>query len=471
MTAPAPTVRVTHPPGRSPERAYAAAVVLGEQLGLAFSLVPESRDDVLLQLAGDRDRSISMPDAFLSSVSDSAWLTPESVPASPPRDASPSPLGAPRVGQDLPVLFGSGDRPIAVAEDGRVTLGVDVLGSAAFLLTRYEEVARPVTDEHGRFPATAALATAGGFRERPLLDEYVELLRAAFEHVWPGLASKAPPLRLSLSHDVDWPLCAPRGRAGARTAAGDIVVRRDPVLALRRLVALGPWARHGSRRLDPCNTFDLMMDLAESAGVRSSFYFMAEGTHPLDGDYRLDDRWVIDLIARIDRRGHEVGLHPSYRTSDEPPLLSEELTRLQRACDAAGAHPAAWGGRQHFLRWRAPTSWRAWADAGLDYDSSVGWADAVGFRSGTCREHPVFDLEAGRRLDLRERPLVVMEATLLDAATPAGLVPGRVADLRAACATVGGDFSLLWHNSRLLERRHVAAFRASVAASAEEIRA
>jgi len=206
-----------------------------------------------------------------------------------------------------------------------------------------------------------------------------------------------------------------------------------------------------------------MMDVAERAGLRADYYFMAEGSHPLDGTYRLDDPWVIDLMARIAARGHEVGFHPSYRTSDEPALLAQELARLRRACAAAGVEPARWGGRQHFLRWRAPASWRAWEEAGLDYDSSVGWADAIGFRSGTCREHPVFDLEAGRPLGLRERPLVVMEGSFFQTGLPAKDIPGRVAALRRAVERVGGELSLLWHNSRLQERRDVKAFRASVA--------
>jgi hypothetical protein len=456
-------LRVAVPPGRQAERGYAAAVVLQEQLGLEYDLEVEDRRDVALTLAGDPHRSVQMPDEFLGRLSEDEWLTPASVPGPPAWSREPSPLGAPRAADGLPVLFGAADGALAAVADDRVELAVDVFGSAVFMLGRYEEIARPVPDEHGRFRSDAAVATQGGFGERPLLDEYVELLRAAVNRVWPGLARPAPSTSLALSHDVDWPLCPARGRAGARTAAGDLVVRRDPGLAARRLVSLGPWGRRGRRRLDPCNTFELMMDAAEAAGVRSAFYFMAEGSHPLDGRYRLDDPWIVDLIARIAGRGHAVGLHPSYGTSDEPGLLGEELERLRGACQAAGVWPSRWGGRQHFLRWRAPSSWRAWADAGLDYDSSLGWSDTIGFRSGTCREHPVFDLERGRPLDLRERPLIVMEGALLQNGVVAHDLPDRVVAMGAAVASVGGEMSLLWHNSRLQEARDKQAFRRSVA--------
>jgi len=38
---------------------------------------------------------------------------------------------------------------------------------------------------------------------------------------------------------------------------------------------------------------------------------------------------------------------------------------------------------------------RAWADAGMDYDSTLSYADRPGFRCGTCSEYPAFDPVAG----------------------------------------------------------------------------
>jgi len=146
--------------------------------------------------------------------------------------------------------------------------------------------------------------------------------------------------------------------------------------------------------------------------------------------------------------------------------VRRELERLLAAADELGVEQDEWGGRQHFLRWEAPTTWRAWADAGLAYDSSLGYADRVGFRSGTCHEHEVFDLRARRRLPLRERPLVVMEATLperkyMGLGHEAAVETAR--RLRATCERFGGDFTLLWHNSYLLTAADRQAFRRVIA--------
>jgi hypothetical protein len=67
----------------------------------------------------------------------------------------------------------------------------------------------------------------------------------------------------------------------------------------------------------------------------------------------------------------------------------------------------------HYLRWEQPTTLQAWADAGMDYDSTLGYADYPGFRCGTCFEYPAFDPSLQRKLSLRIRPLVAMECSII----------------------------------------------------------
>ncbi|MEO6771872.1 MAG: hypothetical protein ABI467_02490, partial [Kofleriaceae bacterium] len=137
--------------------------------------------------------------------------------------------------------------------------------------------------------------------------------------------------------------------------------------------------------------------------------------------------------------------HPSYNAYADPELWKLEYDRLARLAPA----PVV-GGREHYLRFAVPETWRIWDANGMEWDSTLGYADREGFRCGTCYEFPVFDVRAGRRLRLRERPLVAMDATLvgyrkLDPAATAAVLAG----LRAECKKYGGTFMLLWHNSNL----------------------
>lgn len=91
----------------------------------------------------------------------------------------------------------------------------------------------------------------------------------------------------------------------------------------------------------------------------------------------------------------------------------------------------------------------------MAYDSTLTYADHPGFRCGTCHEYPAFDPVAGTALQLRIRPLIAMECTVL-APRYMNLGSGDIAlkkfiQLKQSCRAVNGNFTLLWHNT-LLER-------------------
>jgi histidyl-tRNA synthetase len=106
-------------------------------------------------------------------------------------------------------------------------------------------------------------------------------------------------------------------------------------------------------------------------------------------------------------------------------------------------------------------------DAGVAYDATLGFSSTAGFRAGCCYEFPVFNVVTRRPLRLRERPLVAMEVALLDRL---GLAKDelleRLLTLCDRCRLVGGDFTLLWHNSRLQTRADREAYEALVRAAA-----
>lgn len=325
----------------------------------------------------------------------------------------------------------------------------DLFGMCFFLLTRYEEAVAGERDAHGRFPASASLAAREGFLERPVVNELVEELWAALQRETPRLERRRRSFRMLPSHDVDVPF-SPPGRL--RRIAVDLVRRRDPRLALERL------------RSDPYDTFDWLLEESERAGTRSAFYFLAAHTGPDDGGepYSLDDPRVRDLARRIADRGHELGVHGSYATWRDPGQLASETEAVARL---ANAERHELGGRQHYLRWANPETWRAYEHAGLAYDTSLSFADAPGFRCGVCWEFPVFDLRERRTLALRERPLVAMEASLLQYQR-LGIddTRAKLIALKETCRRYEGDFTLLWHNDRLWWRGAKELYREVLAA-------
>jgi hypothetical protein len=132
-------------------------------------------------------------------------------------------------------------------------------------------------------------------------------------------------------------------------------------------------------------------------------------------------------------------------------LLGGPAARLQRIAAEEGIQQPEWGGRMHFLRWHWPTTAHGWEQAGFHYDSTLSYADRPGFRCGTCHAYPMFDPVAQRQLQLIQRPLIVMECSVIaERYLGLGYGPDALAliqQLQQRCRAVGGQFTLLWHNS------------------------
>ena len=459
----ADTLVVEVPSGYQPERRYVLDVVLADWLGLRHEIVACDRPGVAIRVAGDpAAREVTLPDVLFATPAD-AWLTERSMPRTPFTCLREGPL-APDSGtegsptQPLPILFGDpGPNGCGWHQtDAGRAITVDIFGSVFFLLTRYEELVRPARDRFGRFPASASLAVNAGFIDRPIADEYVELLWESLRAVWPDLSRRVTSFRLRLTHDVDevWAAHGRPIRAVVRSLVADLVRRRELDLAARRALSVLEGPCRGVAG-DPFNTYDFLMDASERHGLRSTFYFVAGQSCPeYDADYRLSDPPVVDLLRRIHERGHEVGLHASYGSYDSPEVIRAESEALRAACGAAGFEQPTWGVRQHFLRLSNPFTWRSHEMAGLAHDSTLGYADQVGFRAGTCREYPLFDLLDRRQLALRERPLIVMDRTLSDYMA---LGPDRASDLVRSlvetCRRHRGDAVILFHNNSSEVRR------------------
>jgi hypothetical protein len=453
----------TIPPSFAAERAWALRILLERTLDVPLRVTVAEVPETRLSLDDEPGRLVLEDGLFGTRTA--TLLEPTSLPAGPVGwwDAGRELPDAVLCEPALPVLYG---RPEAAGAwlrrvDEGLRLSADLVGGAFLLLSRLEEALPGPRDAHGRLPARASVAHREGFLDRPVVDEYAEVLARILVRLWPRLGRTRPEYRLVLSHDVDLPFCRDRT---PRRAVGDVVTRRDPGLAGRRLAARLRPARVDEAS-DVCCTFERIMDAAEAAGVRSAFYFLCGGRgEPRNGSYALDEPRVRRVMRRIADRGHEIGLHPSYSTHDDPEATLAEFSRLREACARLGIDQGRWGGRQHYLRWSNPTTWRNWAGAGLDYDSTLTFADEPGFRCGTCRPYPAFDLVAREELPLVERPLVVMDGTLFDYRR---LTPDQAVDaishLAGRCRRVGGEFTLLWHNDRLITTAESRAFTRSLA--------
>jgi hypothetical protein len=422
-------------------------VILAERFGQAWRL---SRVDegLRLQLAGAEGAILfdTLCEGFTQAHSDQPGARWDAE-----REGWSSVLGGPLPTPGVPHL----PSPLIKQRDDEHVIHYDILGLTYWMLARVEEIGRTDLDNHERFPAVSSHAYKHDYLGRPAVDEWLHLLGQVIQRQWPALELKRHEFSIKVSHDVDQPslYAFKPWRTIARMMAGHIIKRRD-----LKAFFTAPYVKIATRNelinADPYNTFDWLMDVSEENNLQSAFYFICGRTNPIrDAEYELEHPAIRQLMRRIHERGHEIGLHPSYGTFQSTDLLKREADRLKRVCAEEGIHQTQWGGRMHYLRWEHPTTLRNWEDAGMTYDSTLGYADHPGFRSGTCHEYPAFDPVAERRVNLVIRPLITMECTVLDDAY-LGLGASESAmevmnSLRARCQRVGGLFTLLWHNSNL----------------------
>jgi hypothetical protein len=312
----------------------------------------------------------------------------------------------------------------------------DDLAEAFFHLARLEERGAE-RDQHGRFPVSATCLD--------LLALPLDRLRRALgvePYRWGGAR-----FAVALSHDVDVPWRWTR--AGIRAGAGRLKAalrRRDADRALREVRGLARVPVHRLRKTDPNFSFDRIVRLERSRGASSVFFLMGAHRVVQDGSAPdVYDRLRPRVVETLLDLGVEIGLHPSYTAAFDPALIADEKAELERL----GVTPR--GARYHYLRVDPHLNLAPLADLGFDYDSSLGYGGAVGFRPGIAHPFRPWDVVRDRPLDLVEIPLAAMDVTL---AEPRYLglsvqeAERRLVAVLDRAAEHGGGFSILWHTDR-----------------------
>jgi hypothetical protein len=313
----------------------------------------------------------------------------------------------------------------------------DLPASATLVLSRYEEIEATERDEHGRFRSASSVASRDGYLDRPIVDEWGLALEQVIAALEPGWSAPERRLRVMVSHDVDL-IGIP---FGLREPGVQILARRRFGVAMRDLLSGFTSVAPGS-----LGQVTEICEQVQARGLKSALYWKASARTEHDSGYDIGDPRVTGVMEWARGRGVEMGLHPGYYTFGNEAELAAEVERCQRAIGERQI-----GGRQHYLRW-SPETWLHWEQCGLAYDSSVGFADCVGFRAGTCWPYQPWLWKENRRAKLLEIPLIVMEQSLVSPQYM-GLSPSEsvaaVKGLLHKCASVGGVFTLLWHNNCL----------------------
>jgi len=379
----------------------------------------------------------------------SSYLQPDSLPQGQPAYLDAAlirPREAERSGR-IPIVYGPKEgnvwaRLLRDETGSTLETNADVVASAFFLLTRYEEILNCSANTEGFACRQTDWLTGHGLADKPLVDEYRRLIEVWMEVL--GYEANPPDERFGIlpTHDIDWLIKHRTWGLSAKAVGLRALVYRRPAQALRE-AAEALWIRFGQHDDPYYRAVEWLMDLSGRYGWTSHFFFMTGGESRHDAFYPIGHPLVREACQRIVTAGHRIGLHPSYESYTDPQVILAEKQVLEQVTSQTVS-----GGRQHFLRFKVPDTWRHYAQAGLTYDSSFGYSGRNGFRCGTCRPFVAFDAVREELIPVVEYPLIVMDVCITRRADwSAERMAEEIIRYGRITREFSGVLTILWHNS------------------------
>lgn len=246
---------------------------------------------------------------------------------------------------------------------------------------------------------------------------------------WP----ERSPYAVCLTHDIDR-VCATYQRARGFFAS--------PWAACTRLWRdLSTSVFPSMRSQNVYYNFDQALRMHQEAGTSATFFVLFERRRWLRSIFKLEPQHVFGLyrpesvaqeLQRLQSAGHEVALHGSFESWNNSQELRDELHRLR----SLGLDPGL-GCRNHYLWFDPVATPRAQTQAGMIYDSSIGFNFGVGFRARTA-----FPYRVGNVLEL---PMHLMDTALRACAPDAVQRADHARQVLNQVRKVGGLLVMNWH--------------------------
>lgn len=320
-------------------------------------------------------------------------------------------------------------------------LPFDPFAACFYLVSRYEEYLPHMKDHFGRFPAKESIAYKHNFLEKPVVNNYIRLVRQKLLENFPEMKFNEPTYRFLPTYDIDSAF-AYLNKGLIRNLGGLLhsLVNLDLQSVKDRLMVVSKLKK------DPFDTYALLEDMHRKYDLRPVYFFLVGDYDEYDKNISINISQFQELIKSIADYYH-VGIHPSFASNEKPEKLTKEIAELSSVLKREIKKS-----RQHFLKLELPVTYQRLLDNDITEDYSMGYASHPGFRAGICIPFYFYNLETENKTNLRVFPFAVMDATFnYYLSLSPHQIPDAITPIINEVKKVNGTFISLWHNSSLSE--------------------
>ena len=226
-------IKITIPRNNINERKYILDIFFNELLGLEYELEFSSAELEIYDIELTNGNRLIFEDHFFNNFPQNMeYLKLKNIPSTINYQSKTKNKYI--LENDIPIIYGTSNLKFQTSNFKTLTCAIDIFASSFFMLTRWEEYVNKNKDTHNRFPATESLSHKQGFLDRPIVNEYVEMLKNMLLELGLDQKPKTRNHQLYLTHDVDELYMWKNWKHVAKVALGDIVKRRDLGLAYER---------------------------------------------------------------------------------------------------------------------------------------------------------------------------------------------------------------------------------------------
>ena len=355
---------------------------------------------------------------------------------------------------DIPILY-----PVFPQEEvhyfekkGSLVFTHDIFQQIFCLQTLYYETEITDKDKLGRVIPELTLNFKLGILHKPIVDYLFEIIIKALEDFCRSkkLAFRRhdllPKHTFLLSHDVD--RIETYSFYNTLNSLKIFLLKADKYNFSRMIKHFKEYFKF-HKRANPLWDFPEMRDIEKEFELKSSYYFLNQGTLHQDAYYSLACPRILSLIKEIESDKHEIGLHLTIAGNKDEQIITKNLQKLNRVVRNKVA-----GVRSHWLRFEPGLTPDILEKLAIKYDTSIGHYSLEGFRAGTCMPYKLFSYAQNKTLNVWELPLIYMDCMILDYQNISqDQALQKLKEIVNEVIKFKGIFSLLWHNGNFSQTR------------------